>query len=274
MRRKVRHQMGKNMEKNIVALITHSDGRRPENALKAFEKSKSWDLTKKQIFDFVTFVESCGRQSLMKTKKVLKKCIECKACIQNLQERIKLTELKQRETGQIQEVLKKHEETTRKNKKFTVEVDEIYKEKENIKGGMWGGALCCRVCEENCHYPGCTVSWCPSHCEVMKDGRCTVCTNEYPASAHVKEMWIYVTKTRKVQKTREEMKQHMRQIKMKIRTSQLLNESYKPVVKPDELALKANSASTIVHLDFLIEKMKEKGDRESPETGGDEKEKE
>uniref|UniRef100_A0A3Q0SBW5 AIG1-type G domain-containing protein n=1 Tax=Amphilophus citrinellus TaxID=61819 RepID=A0A3Q0SBW5_AMPCI len=310
---------GKNLEKNIVALMTHSDGMPPENALKALEAAKikcarneknepvyflidnqqskerkeeyedslkkSWDLTECQMHYFVSFLGRCGPQRLMKTKKVLKKRVKLKASIQNLQEKIKVTELKQREIRQIQVALKTHEEIVKKNKKFIVEIDEVYKEKENIKGGMWGcfyeGALCCTVCEENCHYPGCTAAWYPEHCQVMKDGRCTVCTRKCPASKHVKYKWRYVTKTRRVTKTMEEMKakyernkdegqnkssllENLEKEMMKLiaERSKYLDESYQHVVSLDELALKIDSVSTVVNLDFLIEKMKEEGDTE------------
>ncbi|XP_076737691.1 uncharacterized protein LOC143416148 [Maylandia zebra] len=310
---------GKDLEKNIVALITHSDGMPPENALGALKAAniecskneknepvyflfdnqqskerkavyedplmKSWDLTKKQMGVFSTFLIGCGPEKLIKTKKVLKKRIELKACIKNLQERIKVTELKQREIRQIQEALKENEENVKKNEKFMVEVDEVYKEETKIKGGMRGvfyeGALCCRVCEETCHYPGCTVSWYPSHCEVMTDGCCTVCANKCPASDHVKEKWRYVTKTRKVEKTIEEMKQKYETNKnegqkkfnllenlekemkqLKAGKSEFLDESYQHFVRLEQIALKVDSASTIVHLDFLIEKMKEEGKTE------------
>ncbi|KAL3056871.1 hypothetical protein OYC64_007365 [Pagothenia borchgrevinki] len=43
---------------------------------------------------------------------------------------------------------------------------------------------------------------------------------------------------------------------------QWLEESFQHVVKLEEIALKVVSLSTQVHLDFLIEKMKEKGDTE------------
>uniref|UniRef100_A0AAZ1XGR0 Septin-type G domain-containing protein n=1 Tax=Oreochromis aureus TaxID=47969 RepID=A0AAZ1XGR0_OREAU len=302
------NSVGLVMKKNIVALITHSDGMPPENALEALEAAKiecarneknepvhflfdnqqskerresyqgslikSWNLTKKQMGDFLTFLTS-----------LLKKRIKLKASIQNLQERIKMIELKQTEIRQIQVGLKKHEETMNENENFTIEVDEAYTEEENIKGGMWGafyqGALCCTVCKENCHYPGCTVSWYPSHCEVIKDGSCTVCIRKCPASKHVKEKWRYVNKTKKVKKTMEEMRKKYETNKnesqnkqsllenlekemsrLTAEKSQLLEESYKHVVSLEQIALKADSASTIVHLDFLIEKMKEEGDAE------------
>ncbi|XP_025761601.1 golgin subfamily A member 6-like protein 22 [Oreochromis niloticus] len=258
---------GKNMEKNIVALITHSDGSRPENVLEALkvaaikcaknEKTEpvhflfnnsqyedqteentsskhSWELTQENMNQLTDFLGKSNPQKLMTTVEVLNERIRLKACIQNLQDRIKYIQLKQTEIRQIQEALKKHEEKQReekkkleeakkihetlksqgeqkreealkmqqsikeheekmkRNEKFTVEVDKPYKVKDPIDGGMrllffYAAAVCCTACEENCHYPGCTMAWKPKHCEVMKRGLCTVCTNKCPASDHVKE---------------------------------------------------------------------------------------
>ena len=95
---------------------------------------------------------------------------------------------------------------------IVVEVDEVYKEKQTISaGGRWWwlwlnyeGATCCTVCEENCHYPGCSMVNRVENCEVMENGHCTKC--KCPVSDHVKENWIYVTKTRKVKKTLRDLK--------------------------------------------------------------------
>ncbi|XP_038590424.1 uncharacterized protein LOC119914949 [Micropterus salmoides] len=233
---------GKDMEKNIVALITFSNGLTPENALKALEAAKikcaknqpvyflfnnrqntertqgnksvletAWETSTRGMNEFTAFMEKSGPQHLMTTVEVLKTRIRLTACIQNLKERVEFTEQKQRENQQTQEALKKHEEEMKRNEEFSEEEDEVYKEKERIRGGMRGlfyeGATCCKVCEENCHYPGCTLAWYPEHCEVMKDGRCTSCTRKCPVSDHVKENWIYVTKTRKVQKTLQDVKE-------------------------------------------------------------------
>uniref|UniRef100_A0A669DVF0 AAA+ ATPase domain-containing protein n=2 Tax=Oreochromis niloticus TaxID=8128 RepID=A0A669DVF0_ORENI len=386
---------GKNMEKNIVALITYSNGRRPENPLKALEvgniecakneknepvyflfdncqheqrmeentsSKKSWELTQKNMDQLTDFLEKSSPQKLLTTVEVLNERIRLKACIQNLKERIEFIELKQTEVAEIrealkiqeakkieaekqiekakkkqetvnrdgkealklQEIIKNLEEQMKKNEKFTVEVDEAYKVKEDIGGGMWGlvfyeAAVCCTVCEENCHYPGCTMAWKPAHCKVMSWGHCTVCTNKCPASDHVKVKWRYVPKTRKVKKTDEEMKkkyekneleckeksnrleclkkemdeltaadssmnkQEMQQnyekyqkenekkctllenlenemIQLTADKEKWLDESYQHVVRLEHIALKADSVSTIVHLDFLIEKMEERGD--------------
>jgi len=311
---------GKDLQKNTVALITHSDGGRPENALQALEAAKfkcsrneenqpvyflfdnnqktqrgseeekahskqSWCFTNEQIGHMSNFLKRSQSQTLKTTLEVLNERVRLTACIQNLKERIKLTELKQTEIRQIEEALKKHEEEMKENEKFTVVVDEVYKDKEAIDGGMgwvfYDAAVTCSVCEENCHYPGCTMAWYPSHCEVMEGGRCTVCTNKCPASDHVKEKCIYVAKTRKVQKTLNDMKEkyegkkaeceNMMTLLENLRKemnqltadkSQLLDEAFQHVVKLQQIALNVDSLSVYVHLDFLMEKMKEGGDTE------------
>ncbi|XP_038590079.1 uncharacterized protein LOC119914693 [Micropterus salmoides] len=311
---------GKDMEKNIVALITHSDGLTPENVLKALktgkikcarneknqpvyflfnnrqDKDRTEDtealqhadkITTRGMRQFTEFLEKTAPQNLKTTVEVLNSRIRLTACIQNLKERVEFTELKQRENQQTQEALKKYEEEMKRNEEFTVEDDEIYKVKENIDGGrrwLWmnyEAAVCCTVCEENCHYPGCTLAWYPEHCEVMKGGRCTSCTRKCPVSDHVKEKWIYVTKTRKVQKTQQDVKEkyergkagceettslletlEKQMEKLQKDKDQMLEKSFEHVVRLDQIALNVDSLSTHVHLDFLIEKMKEKGDAE------------
>ncbi|XP_074524733.1 uncharacterized protein LOC141789270 [Halichoeres trimaculatus] len=228
----------------------------------------------------------------------------------------------QEETQQTKDTLKKHEAEKEKNKNFIVEVDESSKVKQPIDGGMCGflwldymGAVCCTVCEANCHYPGCTAAWYPSECKVMEEGHCTVCSGKCPVSKHVKEKWIYVTQTRKVQKTLEDVKKkyeesikniaekkakleflektkinqgdiedvkekyeksktdcedvsdllealEMEMKKLQEDKDQCLEEAFQHVVKLEQIALNADSLSTHVHVDFLIERMKERGDTE------------
>uniref|UniRef100_A0AAX7SQ44 AIG1-type G domain-containing protein n=1 Tax=Astatotilapia calliptera TaxID=8154 RepID=A0AAX7SQ44_ASTCA len=292
---------GKNLEKNIVALFTHSDGVTPENALEALEAAKikcaknekkpvcflfnncqhkqrteeqeqnlkaAHGLSEKGMRGFIAFLGKTAPQKLEKTKEVLDE----RQNLQNLIEKIQAIEMKQTERTQILEGLKKNQSI--------VEIDETYKVKEPINGGEWGilfydGATSCQLCEETCHYP-CTTAWCPEMCGVMKNGCCIVCINKCPASAHVKEMQRYVTKTRRVKKTWEEINKKYREteterenksslmenIKKQINQLtaeklQLLDESYQHVVRLEEIALKADSVSDINYLDFLIEKMNE-----------------
>ncbi|XP_051268025.1 uncharacterized protein LOC127370206 isoform X19 [Dicentrarchus labrax] len=310
---------GKDMEKNIVPLITYSNGTTPKNVLKAleaanikfaknennqpvyflFDNCQHEDrtegrtalkninkITTEGLRQFTDFLGKTEPQNLKTTVEVLNERIRLTACIQNLKERVEFIEEKQKEIQQTEEALKKYEQEMKNNEKFTVEVDEVYKDKEPIDGGMWWkvfyeGAVCCTVCEENCHYPGCTVAWKPGQCEVMKGGLCTSCTRKCPVSDHVKEKWIYVNKIRKVQKTLKDVKEKYEKNKteresmlsllenLKKKTEELqkdkdqwLEESFQHVVKLEQIALNAVSLSTLVHLDFLIEKMKEKGDTE------------
>uniref|UniRef100_A0A3Q1J587 Uncharacterized protein n=1 Tax=Anabas testudineus TaxID=64144 RepID=A0A3Q1J587_ANATE len=305
---------GKDLEENIVALITHSNGRKPTNALKALEAAEikcaknvknepvhfvfdncqneertediedlkhSDRVTMKGLSEFTDFLEKAAPQKLEKTVDVLNERITLTACINNLQERIEFIKLKRQEIQQTQEALKIYEQKVNKNKNFTIEVDEPYKESEPIESQMWWwvfyqGAVCCKVCEENCHYPGCTVAWYPDRCEVMKSGHCTVCTGKCPVSDHVKENWRFVTKTRKVEKTLNDVKEKYNKNKVCEKTSsllenlqrelenleankiQLLDEAYKHTMNLEKIALNVYSLSTYVHLDFLIEEMMER----------------
>ncbi|XP_005478448.1 uncharacterized protein LOC100702315 [Oreochromis niloticus] len=313
---------GKNLEKNIVALITHSDGVTPENALEALEAAKikcaknenepvyfmfnnqqkkdrtkknkkglemAWSVSEEGISEFSNFLINITPQKLMTTVEVLNERIRLTACIQNLQERIEFIELKQAQITQIKDDLKKHEEEMKTNKNFTIKFNEAYKVKEAIEVGWWclmGGyaaAVSCNKCKENCHYPGCTLAWYPEHCEVMKKKNgtlcCTVCTNKCPASDHVKERKIYVTKSRPAEMTKDEMKNKYEENKtesekkstllenlekqmnqLTAEKSQWLDESYQHVVNLQQIALNVFSLSTVIHLDLMIEKMREKGD--------------
>ncbi|XP_028438472.1 immune-associated nucleotide-binding protein 12-like [Perca flavescens] len=310
---------GNDMETKMVALITHSDGLTPDNVLQALVDAKikcakdeenetvhfmfnncqskqktkknqfalknAWDLTMNGMAQFTDSLNAAAPQKLLTTVQVMKARIRLAACFQNLQERIALTEEKQRAIQQTKELLKLHEQQMKYNDQFTVEVEEVFKDKEPICGGMWWlvffeGAVCCKVCEENCHYPGCTMALKPGHCEVMKDGCCTSCTGKCPASDHVKENWKYVTKTRKVLKTLKDVKKyekgradcekttslletlekHMEELQKE--KDELTEEAFQHVVQLQQIALNVNSLSTHVHLDVLIKKMEEKGDTE------------
>ncbi|XP_038136599.1 uncharacterized protein LOC119780588 isoform X2 [Cyprinodon tularosa] len=308
---------GKNLEKSIVALITHSDGRTPKNVLQAleathikcaknernqpiyflFDNSQAEDrsedeeflkaadeISKKGMKAFTDFLERKSPQRLISTMDVLSERISLTSCIQNLQERILLSEQKEKELKQTLDALKKQEDEINKSHAVTVDVDVVYKEKEPLasKGffsrNLFEKAMVCTICEENCHYPGCTLSRNPQRCEVIRNGHCTVCSRKCPASAHVKERWRYVTKTKKVKKTIEVKKKMLgekvdpttrdatlnrfyKQIdELKAEKVQLVLESYQHVMKLEDIALKADSVSTFVHMDFLIEKLKETGD--------------
>ncbi|XP_051234501.1 uncharacterized protein LOC127351221 [Dicentrarchus labrax] len=206
---------GKDMEKNIVALITHSDGLPPESFLQAVEKIKcakdeenqpvhfmfnncqskqktdrnscalksAWDLTIDGMSQFTHFLKETSPQKLKTTIEVLNSRIRLTACIQNLKERVELIELKQKE---IQQTLKTQQDM-KKYEKSKSDCEETTSLLENLEKQME---------------------------ELQKE----------------KDRW--------------------------------LEESFQQVVKLEQIALNTDSLSTLVHLDFLIEKMKEKGDTE------------
>ncbi|KAF1377987.1 hypothetical protein PFLUV_G00206530 [Perca fluviatilis] len=309
---------GKDIEKNIVALITHSDGRTPKNALQALEDAKikcardeknqpvhflfnncqnedrtenmralkyADETTTEEMNQFRNFLVKTEPQRLETTVNVLNERISLTACINNLQDRIELIDLKKTEIQQTQDGLKMYEREMKNNEKFTVEVDVPYKDKERIDGGMWllvfyNGATCCTKCEETCHYP-CTTACKPEHCDVMKNGHCTECTGKCPASDHVKEKWKYVNKTKTVKLTLKDVKAKYENNKeenekqgnlletlqrekesLEADKTALLYEAYQHVVTLEEIALNVVSLSTYVHLDFLIEEMEKKNDTE------------
>ncbi|CAG5881717.1 unnamed protein product [Menidia menidia] len=305
---------GKDMEQKIVALITHSDGGPPKNALQAlkvanikcaknekddpvhfvfnnwlsteiteeteFGLALAWNVTLRGMSKLSDFLGKSTPQKLDSAVRVLTERIQLEACVNNLIDKMDLFQHKTTEIEQTLKILNEHKDQL-ENQSFTVEVDEPYKDKEEIdrqRFFMFGGAVTCNVCKENCHYPGCTLAWKPSVCEVMKSGRCIVCTNKCPASDHVKEKWKYVTKTRRVRKTIEELKNKHETGKMenenlleKLQSekeklegekNKLLDEAYQHIVKLEQIALKVDSVFTFIDLDFLIKVMNERGDTE------------
>ncbi|XP_072309445.1 uncharacterized protein [Eucyclogobius newberryi] len=313
---------GKDMEKNIVVLMTHYDGGKPKNALKALKDANilcatdrkhepvyfrfnnrqnekiedkdedddeddeeyaqnAFKTSNKGMKKFTVFLATTNPQSLKTTVKVMKERIRLEACIQNLRERVKETEMKEEAIKKNKEELSRFKDEMKKNQNFRVDIEETYKEKEEINAWWDNKAVTCKTCEENCHYPGCTWAWNPNWCEVIKDKKCTSCSGKCPVEDHVKEKKRYVTKTRTVEKTFEEIKAKFEENKTKNEEkttvlqgleeemsnlqqakAQCLEEVFDLVEKLEKIALNVDSVSTFVHLDFLIQKMKEKGETE------------
>ncbi|XP_062391936.1 uncharacterized protein LOC134079846, partial [Sardina pilchardus] len=299
---------GKDIEENIVVLITHSDGLPAENVLTALREGevpcamddsetprhflfnnrqtenreeegfkRPYDLGQRSMESFFSFMECVDAKELKMTEGVLRERKRLAACVHNLQDAIKMEELTQTELMQTQKALKENKKKPTKD--FTYEVDEAYKAMVPIESSWWHlskTATCCTVCKENCHYPGCWFAKDLSLCSVMKDGHCTVCSNKCPVSSHVKQKMIYVPKTRGVTRVigtlerqytdlNECKKGIEKQLKESVnKKAALLEQAYQCIVKLEEIALKRNS-NTLLHLDFLIEKMKETGATEKVE---------
>ncbi|XP_020793906.2 uncharacterized protein LOC110172386 isoform X2 [Boleophthalmus pectinirostris] len=311
----VTSMFSKDMEQNIVVMMTHSGGGKPKDALRALEDAKilcardsknervyfkfnnrqkdkieddsddeeedakhAFTTSNKGMEKFTKFLETTKPQSLKSTMKVIKERNRLTACIQNLKERVTETEMKQKAIRKNREELSRLQ---KENKHFKVNIEETYKVKEEIDAWWDNKAVTCNNCEENCHYPGCTWAWSPSWCEVMKDEKCTSCSGKCPADDHVKENWKYVTKTRRVERTKEEMKakfeknkaasekktsllQHLEteMSELEQKKKELLNEAFNIIVQLEGIALNEDAVTTFIHLEFLIEKMKETRDKE------------
>lgn len=305
---------GTDLENNIVVLMTHSNGLPPTDAIQALQKANikcakdemntpinflfnncqsyeikaeteifqeaAWKLTTQATDIFSTFLQKVAPQKLKKTVKVLKERVKLTAGIDNILERIKLMDLKHTEIQQTQEALTKHNEEMQSNQTYTIEVDEPYKEKVPIDGWWDNKALCCTVCEETCHYPGCTLARNPWWCKVITSNYCTVCTGKCHHTKHVREKWRFDIKTRKVCKTLEDLKQKyvhnseaVRQKErllsalqdelktLEVDEARLVEEAYQSVTELAEIALNTNSMYVHVHLEVLIEKMKKIDDK-------------
>ncbi|XP_036417247.1 uncharacterized protein LOC118801177 [Colossoma macropomum] len=311
---------GKDVERNIVLLITHAT-QKPVNCLNAIKESKvkyaktddgkpvyfsfdnshceafneededtgfdeeyhkaAWHKNEENMKNFFAFLSDSKPVSLSLTENVLQTRKQLKAAIDNLKERIKQTELRKKELEQTKAALEQHKKEKKDSNNFECEVEQCYKEKVPIQSDWWQlgkEATCCSVCEENCHYPGCwwvkDVYW----CSVISRGKCTVCTGKCDYTQHVKEGKMYVTKTRKVKKTNEDLKKKYEEesgekmsltsrLENEIKENErekirLVEECYHCVVTLKMIALKAESESTLQHLDFLIEKVKETGNTE------------
>uniref|UniRef100_A0A673B9W4 AAA+ ATPase domain-containing protein n=1 Tax=Sphaeramia orbicularis TaxID=375764 RepID=A0A673B9W4_9TELE len=302
---------GKDLDRNMVALISHSDGMKPEDALRALEDAhvplskdqnqeplyflfnnrqttprqkrtvrhlqSSWQTSTDGLKELMDFMHKREPQNLKTTLEVLQERIRLESCIRKLKERNEAVEIQQTLIQQNHKDVKTCEEEMEKNLNFILEFQQVYKD---IKDLNFYEAVCCLRCEETCHSP-CPFALKPSCCKVMKDGNCGVCSGRCPASDHVKKPWKYVEKVIRVKRTDEERKTRYEQNKaeMEKKMSLLedleknleeltsnkhksLHEAYGQVLHLDQIALNVDSLSTYVHLDFLIQKMKETGDAE------------
>lgn len=327
---------GKDIENNIVFLLTQSNGGPPRDALNAIKTAEipcrkneqekpvyflfnneqkererefeqvlksSWAMGDGSLTQFFSLLDEKNRKSVQMTLDVLKERESLEACVSNLVHRIFEMELKTKELNQIQDALRQNKDKIEKFENFTFKVEKVLKVKVPIESLFFNKkATCCSVCEENCHSEwGCWWARDASDCWVMKDNHCTVCTRKCHHSKHVKENKKYVTTTEKVTMTFDNLKQEYENTgektitvydktkyektkkqhesdvkesekkteieqklisdleKIKKDKSKLLIESYVAIMELCKIALKADSAFTLQHLEFLIPRLKEEG---------------
>uniref|UniRef100_A0A8C2FHQ2 AAA+ ATPase domain-containing protein n=1 Tax=Cyprinus carpio TaxID=7962 RepID=A0A8C2FHQ2_CYPCA len=307
----VQSLFGKDIAENIILLFTHSDGMHPKNALTAVKEAKikcavndkkqpvfflfnnrqsepadeehdeeyemiqelAWNRSFRGMKQLFGFVDKIRPKSLKMTQDVLQEREQLEANISNLRSRVHVMELLQNELKQTQAALEQNKELVKNNKNFEYEVDVVFKDKVDIDPAVASVAMCCTVCEENCHYPGCWWISGLSRCSVMKDKKCVICTKKCHFKEHVKGAKIYVTKTKKEKRTYEKLKKKyekeigdgvlvVKMLEEELQATEkekinLVNEAFHCVETLEKIALKTDSLFTLQHIDFLIEKLKE-----------------
>ncbi|XP_077075324.1 uncharacterized protein LOC143726245 [Siphateles boraxobius] len=303
----VQSLFGRDIAENIVLLFTHSNGARPKNALTAVKEAKikcavndknqqfflfdncqsepadeddenikeqSWNLSFRGMEGLFKFLDTIKPKSLKMSQDVVQQRKQLEANISNLKERVQMMEEKQCKLKQTQKVIKHHQKDVNEDKNFEFEVEVAYKEKVDIDTSVASKAMCCTVCKENCHYPGCWWARNLSRCSVMKDDHCRVCTNKCHYSKHVKEAKIYKIKKKTEQTTYGQLKKDyggnigggsvslVQKLEKELHELEkekikLVIEAFHCVYTLEMIALNTDSVFTLLHIDFLIEKLKE-----------------
>ncbi|TWW66158.1 uncharacterized protein LOC130517331 [Takifugu flavidus] len=163
---------GANMEENIFALLTHSDGGPPENALTALADAQikyakdeqgepvyfvfnncqsaqrtgrytrnlknAWEDSEDEMKQFMEVLNVTEAQTLRTTVEVINQRNQLKDCIINIQDKLKFIELKKTQIDQEKALYIKCKEKMKANENYEEDVDERYKDKEPIEGGRCG----------------------------------------------------------------------------------------------------------------------------------------
>ncbi|XP_062372833.1 uncharacterized protein LOC134060219 [Sardina pilchardus] len=233
---------GKDIEDNIVLLITHSDGLTPTGALDAIKNADTrcakdrdgepihflfnnrqnqphkehqaktfkriWSSGEESTEDLFKFLQRVKGQSLRMTGDVLKQRIHLEAILSELFTTINLVDEDEKEVERIDSIVKENKAKLDNNENFTYIAKETKMKKVPIKDHFqfcYEKAMCCDVCKKNCHFPGCTWVARLNWCSVMSGGICTVCGCSY--KVHTKETnKLYMPVTEEVEKTNEELK--------------------------------------------------------------------
>ncbi len=238
---------------------------------------QSWSLSFRGMKAFYTFLDNIRPKPLKMTQYVLQKRTQLETNISKIQSHVQMIEQKQNELKQTKEELEQNKEHVKNNNNFENEVEVSYKELVEIDPSIAKDLVCCTICEENCH----TGSvWFSSY--TSREGHCEKCPKQCPYKEHTKGEKIYVTITQKERRTNEDS---LEECNGKIRDGvssvkkleeelqKLEKEKIKRVIHAfycvetlQMIALNTDSVLTLLHVDFLIEKLKELNEPEMAET--------
>ncbi|XP_062373065.1 uncharacterized protein LOC134060388 [Sardina pilchardus] len=238
---------GKDIEDNIVLLITHSDGLPPTGALDAIKNADTrcakdkdgepihflfnnrqnqphkehqaktfkriWSSGEESIEDLFKFLQRVKGQSLRMTGDVLKKRIHLEAILRDLFITINLVDEDEKEVEHINCTMEENKAKLDNDETFAYVAKETKMKKVPIRAHFkvcYEKATCCDVCKKNCHFPGCTWVDNPYWCTVMSGGICRVCGCSY--TDHTKEDKLYMPVTEDVEKTNEDLKREIQDV--------------------------------------------------------------
>ncbi|KAG5261101.1 hypothetical protein AALO_G00300040 [Alosa alosa] len=238
---------GKDIEDNIVILITHSDGLPPTGALDAIKNADTrcakhkhgepihflfnnrqnqphkehqaklykriWNSGEESAEDLLKFLQRVKGQSLRMTGDVLKQRMQLEAILCDLFTTINLVDEDEKEEERINGIVRENKAKLDNNESFVYIAKETKMKKVPIKDHFkfcYEKAMCCDVCKKNCHFPGCTWVVRLNWCSVMSGNMCTVCGCSY--KAHTKEDKLYMPVTEEVEKTNEDLKREIQDV--------------------------------------------------------------
>ncbi|XP_038075578.1 uncharacterized protein LOC119743246 [Patiria miniata] len=200
---------GKNIEPNILLLITFFDGQ-PPKVLEAVQEAKLpisktfkfnssalfashgdggksfdamfWEMGYTSMKEFFDALNDLQPQSLILTVAVLeeRKCLEI--ALKGLQPQIQFACEQEQQLNNDIKMLEEHEKEIEAHKSFEYVANVAKLEKIPDQQGSTN----CSNCLYTCHHP-CTYSRLKRFCHAMSWGNCTVCPGKCPSSDHVHE---------------------------------------------------------------------------------------
>lgn len=230
---------GKDIDNNIVLLLTHSDGKTPEKALNTIKKAEipcrrdkanepvhflfnnrqkekrdkqcehilksAWGIGERSMNEFLKFLKENNRRSFRITVSDAKELRQLEAIISGLMERITEKELKMQELTDIQEALTLNRDKIDKGENFKFKVRKLVKEHVHTRLK----ATSCKTCKMTCHNErGCW--WVSSEnlfkCDVMNDNHCIICPGKCHYTRHVKARSKYVNVAEKMEMSFNDLK--------------------------------------------------------------------
>ncbi|XP_038075574.1 uncharacterized protein LOC119743242 [Patiria miniata] len=283
---------GKDIEANIMMLITFCDGSRPvvldavteanlpfgntfkfnNSVLFASQNQFGigyWEMGYTSMHEFVCVLDGLQPQSLTLTVEVLRERKRLEIALQGLQEKIQFAHEQTEHFENMKQLFKEHEQEIEANKSFIFKGTVAKLEKIP---NQTSGSTNCTQCRFTCHHP-CTYSQAKFLCRAMTwMGYCTVCPDKCSSGVHVHEYFRYNWKMVNEVQTYDDFEKQCRSAKGRKQTfeevlkkveadrddaetavHELIRESHKCTQRLEEIALKPNPMGIIEYIDMMIE---------------------